>query len=90
MKRHWIQRGNWKAGFPVIKTLESFDFLVILFLNKLSILKLAEGEYILKKECIQFVGNFSVEKANIAIKLDFKTCRQVIKVKFYNTAGLIN
>jgi len=44
-----IQRGIRQASFPVIKTLESFDFLAIPSLNKPKVLKLMQGEYIRKK-----------------------------------------
>ena len=44
-----IQRGIRQAGFPVIKTIESFDFLAIPSLNKPRVLKLMQGEYIRRR-----------------------------------------
>lgn len=85
-----IQRGIRQASFPIIKTLESFDFKAIPTLNKQKVLKLMKGEYIQKKENIILIGNSGVGKTHIANALGYEACRQGLKVKFYTTAGLIN
>ncbi len=85
-----IQRGIRQAGFPVIKTLENFDFKAIPSLNKPKVLKLMQGEYIRNKENIILVGNSGVGKTHIAIALGYEACRQGLRVKFYTAAGLIN
>jgi len=85
-----IQRGIKQAAFPVIKTLENFDFKAIPSLNKPKILKLMQGEYIKKKENIILVGNSGVGKTHIATALGYEACRQGLRVKFYRAAGLIN
>lgn len=85
-----IQRGIKQASFPVIKTLESFDFMAIPSLNKPKVLKLMKGEYIQKKENIILVGNSGVGKTHIAVALGYEACRQGLRVKFYTAAGLIN
>lgn len=85
-----IQRGIKQAAFPVIKTLENFDFKAIPSLNKPKILKLMQGEYIKKKENIILVGNSGVGKTHIATALGYEACRQGLRVKFYTAAGLIN
>jgi DNA replication protein DnaC len=85
-----IQRGIRQATFPVVKTLENFDFKAIPSLNKPKVLKLMKGEYIQKKENIILVGNSGVGKTHIATALGYEACRQGLKVKFYTAAGLIN
>lgn len=85
-----IQRGIRQAAFPVIKTLESFEFKAIPSLNKPKILKLMQGEYIRKKENIILVGSSGVGKTHIATALGYEACRQGLRVKFYTAAGLIN
>jgi DNA replication protein DnaC len=85
-----IQRGIRQAAFPVIKTLESFDFKEIPSLNKPKVLKLMQGEYIRKKENIILVGSSGVGKTHIATALGYEACRQGLRVKFYTAAGLIN
>ena len=85
-----IQRGIRQAGFPVIKTLESFDFLAIPSLNKPRVLKLMQGEYIRRRENVLLIGNSGVGKTHIATALGYEACRQGMRVKFYTAAGLIN
>jgi DNA replication protein DnaC len=85
-----IQRGIRQAAFPVIKTLENFDFKVIPSLNKPKVLKLMQGDYIRKRENIILVGSSGVGKTHIAIALGYEACRQGLRVKFYTAAGLIN
>jgi DNA replication protein DnaC len=85
-----IQRGIRHASFPVIKTLESFDFKAIPSISKPKILKLMQGEYIKKRENIILVGSSGVGKSHIATALGYEACRQGMRVKFYTAAGLIN
>ncbi len=85
-----IQRGIRQAGFPVIKTLDSFDFKAIPSLSKQKVLKLAGCEYIKNLENVILVGNSGVGKTHIATALAYEACRQGMKVKFYTAAGLIN
>ncbi|MEW6420040.1 MAG: IS21-like element helper ATPase IstB [Nitrospirota bacterium] len=85
-----IKRGIIQASFPVIKTLENFDFKAIPSLNKQKVLKLMKGEYIQKKQNILLVGNSGVGKTHIATALGYEACRQGQRVKFYTAAGLIN
>jgi DNA replication protein DnaC len=85
-----IQRGIRQAAFPVIKTLENFDFKVIPSLNKPKVLKLMQGEYIQKKENLILVGSSGVGKTHIATALGYEACRQGLRVRFYTAAGLIN
>lgn len=85
-----IQRGIRQASFPVIKTIESFDFKAIPSLNKPKVLKLMQGEYIKKQENIILVGSSGVGKTHIATALGYEACRQGFKVRFYTAAGLVN
>jgi len=85
-----IQRGIRQAAFPIIKTLDSFDFKAIPSLNKQKILKLASCEYIKNLENIIMVGNSGVGKTHIVTALGYEACRKGLKVKFFTAAGLIN
>jgi len=85
-----IQRGIRQAAFPVIKTLDSFDFKAVPSLNKQKVLKLADCEYIRHLENVILVGNSGVGKTHIATALAYEACRKGFKVKFYTAAGLIN
>jgi len=72
-----IQRGIRQAGFPVIKTIESFDFLAIPSLNKPRVLKLMQGEYIRRRENVILIGNSGVGKTHIATALGYEAVGRV-------------
>lgn len=78
------------ARFPVLKELADFDFACLPNLNKQRVLDLARGEYITQAEPIILVGNPGLGKTHIATALSLAACRQGHKVRFYNTAGLVN
>ena len=86
-----VQRQRIKsARFPALKELADFDFSAIPQLNKQRVLDLARGEYLAKKEPIILVGNPGLGKTHISIGLALAACRQGQRVRFYNTAALVN
>lgn len=85
-----IQRGIRLATFPIIKTLDSFDFKAAPSLGKQKVLKLAGCEYIKNLENVILVGNSGVGKTHIATALAYEACRRGMRVKFFTAAGLIN
>lgn len=89
-EQHRIHKGIKQATFPMIKTLENFDFMAIPSLNKPKVLKLSQCEYIRQKENIILVGNSGIGKTHIATALAYEACRKGYKVKFYTAAGLVN
>lgn len=85
------QRQALKAAhFPLPKELADFDFSAIPQLNKQRILDLARGEYIKQIMPILLVGNPGLGKTHVAIGLATAACRQGYRVRFYNTAALVN
>jgi DNA replication protein DnaC len=84
------QRRIKGARFPALKDLATFDFSAVPDLNKVRVLDLARGEYIVKREPILMVGNPGVGKTHVATGLAAAACRQGYKVRFYNAAGLVN
>ena len=83
------QRRIVEAGFPVIKTLDSYDFLALPGINKLLVTDLSRGEYIGRRENVLAVGNSGTGKTHIAIALGLCACHQGKRVKFYTAAGLV-
>jgi len=77
------------AGFPVIKTLEGFDFTAIPSLNKRLVLELAGCEYLPKRENVLAVGNSGTGKTHVAIALGLSACHAGHAVKFFTAAGLV-
>ena len=78
-----------EAGFPVMKTLDSFDFKTIPSLNKQLVMELVRGEYIQKRENVLAVGNSGTGKTHLAIALGLSACHEGRKVKFFTAAGLV-
>lgn len=84
------QRRIKAARFPAFKELADFDFSELPKFNKATVLDLARGEYILKREPILFIGNPGVGKTHLATALALEACRQGHKVRFWTAAGLAN
>jgi DNA replication protein DnaC len=79
-----------KARFPVMKTLDSFEFSAIPSLNKALVLELSRGGYIDKHENIILIGSYGTGKTHLSISLGMEACRQGKRVRFYTASGLIN
>jgi len=78
-----------EATFPIIKTLDTFNFPAIPTLNKSQVIELARCEYIEKKENILVVGNSGTGKTHIATALALIACHEGFRVKFFTAAGLV-
>ena len=63
-----------KARFPVMKTLDTFDFKAIPSLNKALVLELTRGSYVEKRENIIFIGSYGTGKTHLAISLGVVAC----------------
>lgn len=56
-ERRMVERRIRAAKFPVVKSLDSFNFTAIPTLNKMLVTELARGEYILRRENVIALGN---------------------------------
>lgn len=88
--RNRQQRRIKAAHFPVLKELADFDFSALPSVNAQQVLGLARGEYIQKGESVLLVGSPGLGKTHLSIGLALAACRQGHRVRFYNTAGLVN
>jgi DNA replication protein DnaC len=79
-----------EARFPVVRTLDEFDFQAIPGLSQTKVLALARGEYLERRENIAMIGAIGTGKTHIAIALGLAACEQGHRVRFYTAAGLIN
>jgi DNA replication protein DnaC len=77
------------ANFPVIKTLDTFDFDAQPSINEQMVKELIRGEYIDKKENILLIGNPGTGKTHLACALAFAACAQGCKARFYTTTALV-
>lgn len=78
------------ARFPLLRTLDEFDFRVIPSLSQAKVLELARGEYIERRENVALIGAIGTGKTHVAIALGLAACEQGRRVRFYTAAGLIN
>jgi DNA replication protein DnaC len=77
------------ADFPVLKTLDSYDFSVMPTLPKAEVLRAAQGEYIAQARNLVLAGNPGTGKTHLAIGLGIAACRQGYRVRFFTAAGLV-
>jgi len=77
------------ARFPVIKTLDTFDFKAQPSLNQALIRELMTGGYIDRHENILFLGNTGTGKTHLSCALAFAACNQGRRVRFFTVKQLV-
>ena len=88
--RRATERRIRQARFPVVKSLDSFDFLAIPSLNKTLVLELARCEYLARKDNLLLLGNSGTGKTHIALALGLAACQRGHRVRFTTAAALVN
>lgn len=79
-----------KANFPLLKTIDTFNFTQAPFLRKSDIMPLFSCEFIPQHKNLIFIGNSGAGKTHIAVSLGVEACRQGNTVAFYTAASLGN
>ena len=77
------------AGFPVLKTLDTFDFAAQPSINQALVRELIGGAYIENRENVLVVGNSGTGKTHLACALAFAACAQGRRVRFFTVTGLV-
>jgi DNA replication protein DnaC len=77
-----------RAGFPVEKSFENFDFTVSPGIDKQRMLELAECHWVEKAEVVILVGNPGVGKSHCATALGIEACRRGKRVRFFTAEDL--
>jgi DNA replication protein DnaC len=77
------------AKFPVMKTLDSFDFRAQPSINQTLVRELMRSEYIDQRENVLLIGNSGTGKTHLATALAFSACQQGRKVRFYSATGMV-
>lgn len=85
-----IQRSLHNARFRYKANMEQIEYSPDRTLDKNLILRLAEGNYINKKENILITGSTGLGKSYIASALGNQACTQGYKVLYFNTAKLFS
>jgi DNA replication protein DnaC len=78
------------ARFPVLKSLDTFEYSVIPSLNKSLVLELARCEYIDRKDNVLALGNSGTGKTHIALALGLAACQKGYRVRFTTAASLVH
>ena len=77
------------AGFPVLKTLDTFDFAAQPSVNEALVRELIGGAYIENRENVLVAGNSGTGKTHLATALAFAACAQGRRVRFFTVTGLV-
>jgi DNA replication protein DnaC len=77
------------AKFPIVKTLDTFDFTAQASINQPLIRELMSGTYIDQKENVLLIGNSGTGKTHLATALAFGACQQGRKVRFFSATGMV-
>jgi len=77
------------ARFPVLKTLDTFDFTAQPSINEALIRELMRGEYMDRRENVLLIGNSGTGKTHLATALAFAACQQGRGVRFFTATGLV-
>lgn len=85
-----IQRRMQDARFPVLKTLDSFDFGEQCGLDRDEVLGLARADFARAAENVVLIGPVGTGKTHIAIALGLACVQQDLRVRFTTAAGLCN
>lgn len=83
------QRRIKSAKFPVLKTLEGFDFDSQPSINETLVRQLVSGEYLDARENVLLIGNSGTGKTHLASALGFAACAQGKRVRFWSATALV-
>jgi DNA replication protein DnaC len=89
-ERRMIERRIKAAKFPVVKSLDSFDFKAIPALNKMQVLELARCEWIERRANVIALGPSGTGKTHIALGLGLSACQKGLSVGFVTAAALVH
>ena len=85
-----VKRRIRAARFPVVKSLDTFDFPAIPSVNKALVSELARYEYALRRENVIAVGNSGTGQTHVALGLGLAACQRGMSVGFTTAAALVH
>ena len=88
--RRKVERRIKAARFPVVKSLDSFEFAAIPKLNKMQVLELARCEWIERRENVIALGPSGTGKTHVALGLGLAACQKGMSVGFTTAAALVS
>ena len=78
-----------EANFPVIKTIDTYDFNAQPSINEALVRELLRGEYLDKRENVLLIGNPGTGKTHLVCALAFSACAQGRSVRFHTATDLV-
>jgi len=84
-----MERRIKAAKFPVIKTIDSFNFKAQPSIKQAMVKELLVGEFIGKAENVILIGNSGTGKTHLATAIGFAACSAGRKVRFYSVTNLV-
>jgi len=87
---HRLNRRVREAKFPLMKTLEGFDFTAVPDLDIRVIRELTGGDYIKEHRNVLFLGRSGTGKSHLATALGVEACRNNYRTRFVSCYGLVN
>lgn len=85
-----LNRRAREAKFPLLKTLEGFDFAAVPDLDLRVIRELAGCDYIKEHRNVIFLGSSGTGKTHLATALGVEACRNNYRTRFVSCYGLVN
>ena len=79
-----------QARFPVLKTLDQFDFTWPAKINRLAVQNLFRFTFIHDKASAVFVGGVGLGKSHLAVALGYAACQAGFRVRFTTAIDIIN
>jgi DNA replication protein DnaC len=89
-ERRATERRIHQARFPVVKSLDTFEFLSIPSVNKALVLELARCEFLQRRENVLLLGNSGTGKTHLALALGLAACQKGHRVRFTTAAALVH
>ena len=88
-QRRAMERRIKAAKFPLLKTIDSFDFASQKSVNEPLVRELLRCEFIDHRKNVLLIGNSGTGKAHHATALGFAACCQGYKVRFFGCTALV-
>lgn len=88
-ERRATERNIKNAKFPLLKSIDEFDFKAQPSLNESLIRELFNSEFIEKRQNILLLGNPGTGKTHLATALGLSACQQGRKVRFWGVTSLV-
>jgi DNA replication protein DnaC len=88
-QRRAMDRRIQSAKFPLLKTIDSFDFAAQKSVNEPLVRELLRCEFVDNHENVLLIGNSGTGKTHLAAALGFAACCQGCNVRFFGCTALV-